>query len=164
MEYKELVRDFANRTRSNLDAIDHLVSNGATAPSIAEVFPFTQLCNSLLGLVVLPKERAFQSLPETALDDLDQLKGVLGRMKWEVKHTRGAQKGKIKDQTLREFVAVLRHSIAHFNIEFTTANGTICGVRMWNYPNPSAKQVDFEIELSAVELRKVALLFLEHLQ
>jgi hypothetical protein len=165
MEYGEqLVREFAYRTKANLLAIERLDKLGEAMCPDGKVFPFTQLCNSLLGLVLLPKEWSPERLPETPLRDLQQLDCVLHKMNWQVKHTSGAKKGQLKCQTFRELAVVLRHAIAHFNIEVIGKNGQIVGVKMWNYPNREAKranQKDFEIELSEAELRHLALVFIE---
>lgn len=49
MEYSVLVKDFAKRTRHNLEIIR------AHKEQSQEVYDVTQLVNSFLGLIVLPK-------------------------------------------------------------------------------------------------------------
>ncbi len=48
MMYKEVIQDFARRTRKNLEAIDRLHAEGR------QVYEVTQLVNSTLGLLVFP--------------------------------------------------------------------------------------------------------------
>ena len=64
MNYENLIKDFANRTRKNLVAIRNLKSAGA------DVFDLTQLINSLLGLLVFPRERYVDRIPATPLNEL----------------------------------------------------------------------------------------------
>ena len=52
MQYKDTVRDFAERTIKNLEAIEKMKNNNSNA----DVYEVTQLINSLLGLLVLIRE------------------------------------------------------------------------------------------------------------
>ena len=66
MEYGEqLVREFAYRTKANLLAIERLDKLGEAMCPDGKVFPFTQLCNSLLGLV--PVSYTHLTLPTSDL-------------------------------------------------------------------------------------------------
>jgi len=143
--YEDPARDFALRTKSNLLAIERLDEATAVKPPSEMVYPFTQLCNSLLGLIVLPKEQFFQRLPETPLADMPALRAILSKMTWEVKHRRGPQRDQAKEQTFRELATVLRHAVAHFNLEFIGRGGQVVGVKLWNIP-PGAATKDFEME------------------
>lgn len=61
MEYQEeFVIDFVRRTRKNLEFIEDRVE----ADPGAELFEVTQLVNSLLGIIVLPREYYIKSIPE----------------------------------------------------------------------------------------------------
>ncbi len=65
MEYqKEVIIDFARRTRANLEFIERAEKCGES------VFEVTQLANLLLGLLVFPREHYMQSIPETPLPEL----------------------------------------------------------------------------------------------
>lgn len=64
MEYKYFIADFTSRTRRNLEYLDNQYEQGAS------VYPVTQLWNSLLGLVVLPREREFESIERTPMVEL----------------------------------------------------------------------------------------------
>ncbi len=66
VEYKNLVRDFADRTLMNLEWIE----TAAKHKSDTEVFEVTQLINSMLGLLVFPQQRFFDRIPKTSLREL----------------------------------------------------------------------------------------------
>jgi len=104
-EIDNLVLDFARRTRKNLEFIE-----AHSGDADRQVYAFTQLINSLLGLLVFPKENFFRSIPETPLSELvaagwPDIKPVQGRL---------------KEDNLRQLVRNLRNGVAHFNLEFMT--------------------------------------------
>lgn len=49
MMYEDIVRDFAERTRKNLKAIERLLADNQ------DVYETTQLVDSMLGLLVFPR-------------------------------------------------------------------------------------------------------------
>lgn len=117
-EIDNLVLDFAHRTRKNLEFIE---AHRGDADS--QVYEFTQLINSLLGLLVFPKESFWDSLPETPLSELV----AAG---WpDIKPVQGC----LKEDNLRQLVRTLRNGIAHFNLEFmTNKQNKLSGVCIWN--------------------------------
>jgi hypothetical protein len=56
-DYK-LEDEFISRTEKNLRAVEKLSQDGES------VYEVTQLINSLLGLLVYPRERFFETIPE----------------------------------------------------------------------------------------------------
>lgn len=64
MMYEEVIRDFALRTRKNLEAIETLQRLDAG------VFKVTQLINSMLGLLVFPQQEYVESIPRIPLEEL----------------------------------------------------------------------------------------------
>ncbi|MHB8463370.1 MAG: HEPN family nuclease [Acidimicrobiales bacterium] len=119
MEYSErFISEFGSRTLINLDHIQEAERDGET------VFPVTQLWNSLLGLVVLPKEREADRIPETPMSDL-----------WADGWPRiNEQKG--RSTTLRELVGHLRNAVSHGGVDFVPdEGGEIAKVRLWNLPS-----------------------------
>lgn len=66
MIYEDLLKDFTKRTKRNLAVIEQLHRKGE------EVYEVTQLVNSCLGLLVFPKERFIQEIPETPLEQLEK--------------------------------------------------------------------------------------------
>jgi len=117
MEYKRVVRDFAERTRINLAHIERSLSEGE------EVYEVTQLVNSLLGLLVIPQQHYFNQIPKTPLHELEN-------QGWPRIKVFGDYPP-VKD--LREQMRYLRNSIAHFNLKFlTNERSEISGIRVWN--------------------------------
>lgn len=116
MDYQVLVRDFARRTLHNLELVREAKRKGH------EAYEVTQLINSLLGLLVLPRERYIESIPAVPLEQLR-------REGWP----EPVLSGEFADVSdLRDLIRVLRNSIAHFNIEFIADSGEIDGVRLAN--------------------------------
>jgi hypothetical protein len=116
MEYSEFIADFARRTLLNLEHVQEEADSGNE-----RVYPVTQLWNSLLGLIVLPKERDIERIPDTALRDLRSAG-------WpQITTTHGDE-----HESLREMVRALRNAVAHFNVEFSPGHdGEILTVTVW---------------------------------
>jgi len=140
MDYQDVIREFAERTQKNLHAIEHLLKNGS------EVYETTQLVNSMLGLLVFPREEFVDSIPETPFT-------LLQRDGWPVpKVLNGFPE--VKD--LRELVRYLRNAIAHFNIVFLAdSERQITGLRVWNTFQRTERKT-WEAELTLSDLRKIA--------
>lgn len=121
-EPDHVVQDFARRTQQNLAAIREL------RPAGQPVYEVTQLINSLLGLLVFPKEEFFQVIPNTPV-------ALLRRDGWPIPEV---APGYQQVRNLRELIRYLRNAVAHFNIEFLpkplSNMGTpeIEGLRVWN--------------------------------
>ncbi len=137
MEYEHLFHDFARRTRHNLALIRQARAEGR------EAYEVTQLINSMLGLLVLPRERYLQSIPAVPLEQLR-------RDGWPEPVLVGGF-DQVKD--LRGLIHALRHSIAHFNIEFTETGGEITGVRL---TNRHQGRVRWRATLGLAELESIA--------
>lgn len=147
MEYKQIVRDFVERTRVNLAHIENSLSEGD------EVYEVTQLVNSLLGLLVFPEQRYFYQIPETPLNQLEK---------------QGWPKIKVVGEyppanDLREQMRYLRNSIAHFNLRFlTNEKSEISGIRVWNInPRKESRPKTWEAKISLDDLRKLVNKFVD---
>jgi hypothetical protein len=138
MEYKNLVRDFVLRTRKNLEFVEATIQ----ADPDAQVYEVTQLVNSLLGLIIFPKERYFEHIPEISIDELK-------RIGWEIPKVTG-NFNQVRD--LRQLMRYLRNSIAHSNLEFDSDGYTLTGIRLWNCRD---HQKNWEVRLTIVELRNL---------
>lgn len=151
MEYKDVIRDFAIRTKRNLEFIESRKNEDISKPDVYEV---TQLVNSLLGLIVFPREEYMSRLPETPLAELvDQ--------GWAVPRVVGDYP---QVNTLRKLIDYIRHAISHFNIEFiTNAEREITGIVLWNreYKGGKPGKIIWKAELSIEELRKLAFKFID---
>jgi hypothetical protein len=145
MEYKHLVKDFARRTKSNLVFLE----SRAGDPDF-EVFEVTQLVNSMLGLLVFPKEAFFRHLPPTPLSELAK-KG------WPAI---SLLEGDPPCRDLRTLIRYLRNSVAHFNLEFTSDGHVLTGLKVWN-TTPDRTTVVWKAVLSLQDLRLLLDKFLE---
>lgn len=149
MDYHEqFVVDFVKRTRINLDYIEDRVREDPDE----KLFEVTQLVNSLLGIIVLPKEHYLRHIPKTPLQELaDSGWPIVGKLIGEFPEN---------CTNLRELINNLRHSIAHFNIEFIADGNTrnIIGLKMWNYYR---REVRWRIEISLEDLREATLLLFD---
>lgn len=139
MEYQHVIRDFAERTRQNLDYIERSVEGGE------EVYDITQLVNSMLGLLVFPQQRYFNNIPKTPLKDLRE-------DGWPDVQVIGDFQA---PKDLRLFMRYLRNAIAHFNIEFIAdEKRQLHGIRVWNIDTRNPKHPkNWEAELSFAEIR-----------
>lgn len=139
MNYQDIIRNFVQRTRINLDYIENALANSD------EVYEVTQLVNSLLGLLVFPEQYYFHQIPQIPLEELV---------------TKGWPKIKVVGDfqpaiDLREQMRYLRNSIAHFNIRFLhDAKDVISGLHIWN-TNPHIKghPKTWEAEIPLEDLR-----------
>lgn len=143
MEYQHLVRDFAQRTRHNLDVIRACQAQGE------EVYEATQLINSMLGLLVLPKEHYYNNIPTTPLEQL-RTDG------WPAPVLDGEFKS---PKHLRDLVRLLRNSVAHFNVEFVAPTGEIEGVILSNKCN--CGNVTWRASLSLDDLEQITSKFVD---
>lgn len=115
MEYKDLIADFAQRTLRNLD---HVQEQGRTGNE--DVYPVTQLWNSLLGLIVLPHEAHLGQIPKTPMPEL-----------WASGWPRFAVEGR-EPETLHHLLRNFRNAVAHFNVDFRAdPQGEITSVTVW---------------------------------
>jgi hypothetical protein len=145
MDYqKEFVIDFARRTRSNLEFIEAAEKRGEA------VFEVTQLANSLLGLLVFPREHYMRSIPDTPLPNLV-------KMGWpDIRTTLG----QLPQDTLRQLMRMLRNSIAHCNVEFVAdQDSRITGIVVWNTNKDGHRT--WQAELTIDDLRAIAFKFVE---
>jgi len=125
MRYEKLVKDFTERTMDNLAAIDKLVETQKKKGKKPTVFETTQLINSCLGLIVMPKEIWLQRIPKTSLEELEA-EG------WPIPSLIDSSQQRAS-LNLRHLVKYLRNAVAHWHIEFThDDHDHIDGLKMWN--------------------------------
>lgn len=147
MEYKNLVMDFIERTQKNLEFIEQ----AARFEEDGQVFEVTQLINSLLGLIVFPRENYYENIPETPLAELET-------QGWKIPAVSG-QFEQVKD--LRQLMKYLRNAIAHSNLEFDSDGVNLTGIRLWNC---SHGKKTWEVRMSLEELRDLTFRFIELLR
>jgi len=147
VNYEELVGDFAQRTKRNLELIEQYPSEDAQGGA----FEVTQLVNSMLGLLVFPQQRWFDRIPLTPVPEL-----VSGG--WPSITIDGSVPG----NNLRGLARYLRNGIAHFNLQFLSdTTGRITGLRIWNVRVGGRR--DWTAQLSVADLRFVAMRFVDML-
>lgn len=112
--YKDIIKCFIKRTNCNLKTIQDLSQNGEPP------YEVTQLINSLLGLVVLPKEKLFEKIPPTSFSDLEN-------DGWPSAFLQSSTRTDLNDN-LKSLSICLRNGITHFNIKTTEKQGNITGV------------------------------------
>lgn len=157
MNYQEIIRDFAIRTRQNLEFIEMHQGRGES------VFEVTQLVNSMLGLLVFPQQRYYSRIPTTPLAELVS-------QGWpDIKPTQRVIDSEFfRDcRTLRDLVRYLRNAISHFNLEFIPdhTDGSVRGLRLWNIDTKNPQHpITWETELSITDLRLISLRFIELLE
>jgi hypothetical protein len=147
---QEFIVDFARRTRANLDFIEAVKqSDVAENRSEVRVFEVTQLVNSLLGLLVFPKQRYWDQIP----DDLYCV--------WVEKH--GWPVCDIEwlrtEDTLRELIRRLRNGLCHDRFKFAKgSDGQVGGLEVSDQKSDEGK-AEFRVKLSINDLRAIAYRF-----
>ena len=138
MEYKNLVKDFAERTRINLLLVQAEAKAGRNA------YEVTQLINSMLGLLVFPQQEFYNKIPETKLDDLK-------KDGWPIPRVNGDYP---QVSNLKELARYLRNGVSHFTLRFTETDGHVDGIVIWNETQNGTK--NWEAELKIEELEGIA--------
>ncbi len=134
--YRNTVYDFIRRTKANLVAIE----NGAEKKQ-EDFFEVTQLINSVIGLLMFPKEAVYNLIPETSLEEFKEINFP------KILH------GKLPKNNFRELVRYLRNGFAHYNVYFENHNNIIKGLYIWNIP-PDAP-ADWVVYISIPDLREL---------
>ena len=106
----KFLAEFTERTIKNLDVIGCLASNGEN------VFEVTQLINSLLGLVVLPKEM-YQHIKDKDLrkasdNDYDEVKTIIKKCKDE-KRWYSSYNEDLAANEVSFFIKHIRNAVSH---------------------------------------------------
>ena len=149
MNYQDLVVDFAKRTAKNLETLRQLKQSQPDA----EIYEVTQLINSMLGLLVFPKERDVK-FPSIGFKKLEASGWVI-------------PKPEIGNQVrnLSEFIRYLRNAIAHCNLEFLSNDGSeIIGLRVWNKDRNNNGNITWKATLSITDIEKITDKLLEVIQ
>lgn len=145
MEYQNVVRDFARRTRQNLDLLRDLQIQN---PKL-EIYEVTQLINSMLGLLVFPQQQYYGRIPATSLDEL-------ARQGWPIPDVIGNHP-QVSD--LNQLVRYLRNAIAHCNVEFLSDETLhIHGIVVWNF---SGNRINWKAKLSLQDIETLTDKFID---
>lgn len=134
MKYTNLEIDFVERTLKIMNQYDNCSNINNDEKS--EV---TLLVNSLLGLIILPKEKSLAFIPkENFIEDIGLINSCITE----------------EFNTLKKLITALRDSIAHFNIEFTS-NDITCEIEKIIFYNDKKNSLENPIAIfDSKELRK----------
>ncbi len=153
MEYQNLIGDFAQHTRANLETLRNLQK---AQPNL-ELYEVTQLINSMLGLLVFPQQRYIKRIPKTPVSELKS-------QGWPIPKVIGNYP-QVKD--LNELVRYLRNAIAHCNLEFLSDDGKqLRGLRLWNtrterVTGKKTEKTTWKAELTIEDIEKITGKFIE---
>lgn len=158
MEYKQLVEDFAKRTRINLNIFRRIQKEH---PEIircykkedpqTDMYEVTQLINSLLGLLVFPREEFVGKVPHKSI-------GELKKDGWPIPRIKGNYR---QINNLNQLVRCLRNAIAHCNVKFNgDTNKNIVGLELWNQ-DPETGSITWHAELTIEEIDAIGHKFID---
>ena len=146
----EYVREYIDRTKWNYNFIKR----------VSDSFEVTQLINSMVGLLIIPKERYLDQITDNLIDQ-----GLLDKM------IRCIRKDDYSDTTLRGIVKHMRNAVAHGRIEFRAEKPPLNGlpiiihsVVFKDQTNPKQPSKYFEIDIKADLLEKFLLAFADGMQ
>lgn len=148
-DHEHLLADFAKRTRHNLQ----LIREVQASESEKQAFEVTQLINSMLGLLVFPKERYLDDLPDKTLDEL-RTEG------WPIPEVHPSF---TEPENLKRFLGYMRNAIAHFNLEFVpNEKNEIVGLKVWNEKKVGNRKVKtWEVRLTLEQMEEISLRFID---
>lgn len=145
MNYLDPIRDFALRTKHNLETLESLNRQEYT------VYEVTQLINSCIGLLIIPQQKYWNKIPRKSIQDLIN----------EGWHVPEATDGFPQIKDLRELMRYLRNAIAHFNIEFISdEEDRLSRLVLWNV-DPDTKRQNWRVSLGIPELREFLFKFMK---
>lgn len=113
----------------------------------------TNLINCLLGLLVVPKEKSLDRIPNDPVSDLSRW----GISPGSIKSFGKCQCGTAHPQTLRQLVKGLRNAVAHFRIDPVHKNGVCAGFKFRG-------RSGFHAELPLTEMNAIVERLSEHLE
>ncbi len=145
-DHERLLADFASRTLHNLELIRKFHK---TQPK-RKAYEVTQLINSMLGLLVFPKEQYLDDIPDKTLEEL-KAEG------WPIPEVRP---GYNQAKTLKQLLRFMRNGITHFNVEFLPDhNNEIVGIVIWN--NRPNGTTNWKAELPLEQIEAISLRFID---
>lgn len=135
MDYKQITIDFAKRTKFLIE-------------SYSGEYEVTLLVNCCLGLLVVPKEKEFDKIPDEEIP----LKGDMWGLSRESITVKSAHSG----YNLRYVIRRVRNGICHFNIRSIPDEQNNISALEINDGN------DFSVTLSTEQLRELAFSLTDH--
>ncbi len=153
-ETEEFVKVFFERTKLVLEQYDQMVQN---KPECFEAYEITLLCNCLLGLLVFPKEKFYQSINNSMLseENLYRLRNCLVDRN-------------ITKSNLRSILQRMRNAVSHQNVRFVGgSDGEIHSIAFYDDQNWCKKSDDlstyeFQLVIEPDVLRPILIEFCEN--
>jgi hypothetical protein len=145
--YKQQEFDFVERTKEIIKQYD----NNLAIPEGKEKYEVTLFLNCMVGLLILPQQEWFNSLPTDFITKKDwgiDEKEIIVIKNWDLND---------EDKTVANIARHLRNSIAHYRfIAFKDENGDIGDVKITDYKGKEEKEEEktFEAKISVESLRK----------
>lgn len=151
MEFTEkFLKDFIERTDVNLEFIRAAHANDK------KVFEVTQLINSMLGLLVFPKERLYDLIDKKKPLETYRQEG------WKIPELTICKNQKWNN--LQGFICKMRNGVSHSYIEFSSNDGKeVSGMTIWDKSKknkPNNWEVKFTIEQLMTFTEKITQYFL----
>jgi len=138
---------FIARTQKNLKAIERLKREDV------EVYEVTQLLNSMLGLLIFPKERFFEKIQNKRWD-------MMVKEEWPLP---SEDYSHVSD--LKQLITNMRNAVAHCNIELIPEHGEIISIEFRDYPwGDNHKEPHWKGVYDVASLRKFVDMLLDHIQ
>ena len=104
---KKYVAEFIERTLGNLKAIENMASEGSN------VFEETQFVNSIIGLLIFPKENFFNLIKDEMVSPQ-----LLEKVKKDINNNYLTKQGIPEQNNLKNIIKHIRNSTAHGNTMF----------------------------------------------
>jgi hypothetical protein len=160
----EKTLEIARRTRKNLEFIYSANQQGK------DVEEFTQLLNSMLGMMISLREDYFRG-SDIAWQRVQDMGLKNYKKDMEIKGNTPTSESPNLDQinSFSQLITRLRNAFAHncFDLVIDENTDQIIGVRVWNVPtgkpNNKGHRV-WEAEIMEVDLKRLAYLFVEYLE
>ena len=143
----DLEDEFIARTQKNLIVIECLKEKGV------KVYEVTQLLNSMLGLLIFPKERFFEKIQNKRWD-------MMVKEEWPLP---SEDYSHVSD--LKQLITNMRNAVAHCNIELIPEHGEIISIEFRDYPwGDNHKEPHWKEVYDVASLRKFVDMLLDHIQ
>ena len=144
----DLGDEFIARTQKNLIAIECLKDISC------KVYEVTQLLNSMLGLLIFPKERFFEKIQNKRWD-------MMVKEEWPLP---SEDYSHVSD--LEQLITNMRNAVAHCNIELIPEHGEISSIEFKNFRqgDNDRKHPLWKGVYDVASLRKFVDMLLDHIQ
>lgn len=140
--YNEFHRDFALRTKANLEHIQAAWDAGEE-----NVYNVTQLINSCLGMIVFIKEAEY--LPQGSIEDFCEDIHIVTLLDEEN-----------SNNSFRQFVRRFRNAISHCRIEAYGTREDIEGFELHDGPN--SRNTNWHVQMDTASIKALALSLVDY--